>query len=712
MFVCTSRSRWLLSAAMVTALGSALVHAQDTGAAASPDQYGVADIVVTAQKRSESLQRTAAAITALDGQSLVSSGTNDLRAVQNLVPAARFQPQGAATQVFLRGVGSNLDFGNVEPTVAFNINNIFVPREGTSQPLFDVEQIEVLPGPQGTLYGRNSLGGIINVSYKRPHGELETAATIEGGNYDLAHVTLVQNIPLSETFFARAAVDYTYRDGYNESGGDSRKDFAGRLSVLYQPASDFSVYLWGTGVKRDGHPPNLVNKGTDPATFAFREHAFLRDRPWDDLRPGALAATAIFGQPIAEGQTYDLWMGGGEIEIGLGEGLTLSYIPGYLSLNSGSRYWLGVIPAEKRDDYKLLTSELRLNGETDNLHWLLGVYGYRQKIFGDFFVGDPAGPFFFQTSRVDRHLVKGVSLFGEATYSLADTLRVTLGGRFSIDSRKANGVSSDVGNLPYTFSKSFRHFDYKAGVEYDIASNVMAYVTYQTGYQPGTFNEVPSTPAQSNLIQSPKLSAFTGGFKSRLIDNRLQLNVEAFHYSYKDLLIQAYDASKPYNEIFNASTRNYGAQADILFRPAATDQFRVAVAYLNARIRKYAKPGFEQFEGFSLPYSAEWTLNIAYHHDFVLASSDYIRVMGDARYESSWWADAVHTPGTLQKGVWRGNASITYNDGDGHWNFGVWIKNVSNEAVIAATAAAGIPGPATAYMEPPRTYGVRMSFNF
>ncbi len=715
----TSAKIGLLNVGAIALLASAAVHAEEAAAPqgraparADGASSGIEEVVVTAQKQSENLQKTAAAVTAMSGDLLVQTGTTDLRAVQNLVPAARFQQEGATTQVVLRGVGSNLDFGNVEPVVAFNLNGMYTPREGTSQPLFDLESIEVLPGPQGTLYGRNALGGTINVTFKRPTRENETSGTVEAGNYGLIHTTLVQNVAVSENLAIRGAVDYTKHDGYMESGAYSKDDIAGRIGVLYAPSEDVSLYVWGTVVTKDGSPANLVNKGTDPSTFTFSENAFLRSNPYADLRPGALAGTAIFGQPIAEKQKYDLVTVGGQFDIGVGDGMTLSYIPGYLSLDSNSRYWLGVLPAEKADNYRLTTHELRLSGNSANLEWLAGLYGYSQKTDGYFYVGRPTGPFGFVGSSVLNSRLTGIAAFGQATYSFTDTVRLTVGGRASFDDRKANGISPDNYSLaPYSFKKSFSKFDYKIGVEKDLADAVMGYLTFQTGYQPGTFNEVPNTPTQSNLINPPSLSAFTGGFKTRFLENRMQVNVEAFYYSYKDLLVQAYDASKPYNKIFNAEATSYGVQLDSIYQPTDDDRLSLSLSWLHARNDKFAQPGLTAYEGFSLPYAADKTINVGYHHDFHLAGG-YLRAQADARFESEYYADFVHTPGVRQAPTWRENASLTYYAESQKWTAGLWIKNLSNKAVIAATAAAGIPGPATAYLEEPRTYGARVTFKF
>ncbi|KKC27009.1 TonB-dependent receptor [Sphingomonas sp. SRS2] len=709
----SGRKIQLIGASAIALMLAGAAQAQDTTPQSEAATGGLEEIVVTAQKRSENIQKTPAAVTAFTGNALVQSGTTDLRAVQNIVPGARFQQEGATTQVILRGVGSNLDFGAIEPTVAFNVNGIFTPREGTSQPLFDLDRIEVLPGPQGTLYGRNALGGTINISFKRPTHDLETSAVLEGGNYDLMHATVVQNVPLGEGVAARAAIDFTKRDGYMESGAYSKDDIAARLGLLFDRTEGFTAYLWGQYTKRDGSPSNLVNKGFDPVTGQFSKDAFLRDRPWDDLRVGAFADPSAlpFGQPIAEKQKYNLYNFGAQFDLEVADGVTLTYVPGYFHLDSNSSYWLGVIPDYKEDNYRLITQELRLSGNSDRLNWLAGLYAYTQKTYGYSFVGKASGPFGFIASGVLHHRVKGIAAFGQATYDLNDAWRLTAGGRLSYDKRKGSGISPDVGNPLFTFEKSFKRFDYKIGTEFDVSPTAMVYLTYQTAYQPGTFNEAPSTPTFSNLINSPKLSSITGGFKSRFLDNTLQINVEGFYYKYNDLLLQAYDASKPYNQVFNAKAETYGVQIDTVFQPTPDDRLSASLGYLHARNKEFAVPGLAAFEGLSLPYAADWTINVAYHHDFHL-SNGYIRPAVDARYESTYFADFVHTPGTNQKPTWRENASITYFADTNKWSAGLWIKNITNKAVIAATAAAGIPGPATAYLEEPRTYGARVTFNF
>ena len=691
---------------------------------------GIADIVVTAQKRSENLQKAPVAITALGGATLTEKGITNLPAAQELVPGARFHQEGNTVQVFLRGVGSNLDFANVQPSVAFNFNGIFIPREGTSVGLYDIDRFEVLPGPQGTLYGRSAIGGTVNVSFKKPEFVDGGSVNLEAGNYKLAHVTGVANYALSDTFALRAAADYIYRDGFMHTDSDSKKDFSGRLSGLWKPTEDVSLYVWGYTAQKHGNTPNLVNKGSKPVYdangnltgFVYDENAFLTKNPYDDERPGQLASTAPFGQPTTSTQHYNNWAGGAQLDVKLGDHVTLTDIPGYVYLNAITNvYWLGVLPAYKHDEYHQASNELRLAGDIgSHLNWLTGLYIYHNVQQGQAAVGTATGPagvpagslFPFYSSHVLRNRLEGGAVFGQATYKIGDKLRITAGGRYGIDKTKANGISLDDQVTPYFFDHTVHRFDYKVGAQYDITPRIMAYAQYQTGYQPATFNEVANLPGRSNLVKTGKLKSVSGGIKTRWFNNTLQINDEVFYSVCNDLATQAYDASALYNPIFNAKKVTIpGNQLDVLWEPTHNDRVNFSVSYIKYRNKNFVEPNGLSFNGLSGPYAADWTINGGISHDFQMHSG-YIRASVDGHYESKWYADFVHNLGTRQDPYAKLNAELMYYSEDGKYSFGFWGRNLTNKVVIAATAAAGIPGPATAYLDAPRTYGIRGGFKF
>jgi iron complex outermembrane receptor protein len=698
--------------ALATICGSATLLATSLPVGAAAEETGsgasLEEVIVTAEKETRSLQKTAAAVTAIAADTLIDAGVTDLREAQKLVPSVRFQAEGNNTQVIVRGVGSVLDFQNVEPNVAFNFAGAYVPREATSAAFFDIAQLEVLPGPQGTLYGRSAIGGTINLTPTRPSFDNEGRTLLEAGNYSAVHATVTQNLRASDNLAFRLAADYNRNDGFMKTGADAKDDVGVRLSTLYNPSERLSIYLWAQHAEKHGYAANLVNKGTDRATGAYCEHCFLHSDPWDDTRTGAVAGP--FGEPDREKADYETSTVGGQIDYDFGAA-TLTYIPSYLYLDTVPTYWLSAIQAINTAHYNQLTQELRLASSSDSrLKWLTGLYYYNVRNNGTFtlFANQP---FAFLQDDVEYNRLKGYAAFGQGTYEFTDSLRGTLGARYSSTNRTAFGHSPQaVGGLRYDFDKTYEHVDWKVGIEKDVTSKVMAYAAVQTGYQPGTFNELPNTDTFSNEIKPSKLLAYTAGIKSRALGDRLQINGEVFYYDYQDLLIQSYDISAAFNAIFNAQKVTIkGAQLDLLARVFTADELSLNVGYSRARNKEFTTPNGENYDGFQLAYAPDWTGIIGYTRNMPIGDA-MLRAHIDWAYEDSWFGDYVHNRGTKSRATNKGDASLTYDATK--WSVGLWIKNIRNEVRIAATAAAGIPGPATSYLDPPRTYGVRFQVNY
>lgn len=684
-----------------------------TDAGLAPPESGLADIVVTAQKRSENLQRSPTAITAISSTALVSSGIVDLMSAQAVIPSVRLQQEAASTEIYIRGVGSTLDFANIEPPTGFNFNGIYIPREGTGVPLFDIDRLEVLPGPQGTLYGRSALGGTVNAFFVRPSHNPDGRVLVEGGNYGLAHVSVAQNFPLSDVLTTRVAVDYTHRDGYFTSGADSRSDIAARISALYEPNKDLSVYVWGYGVNKDGAPQGVVNKGFNPTTGQIDGKSFLHENAWDDSLPASLPpGSDAFGQPQAEKQHFRNYVVGSQVDWKLGHGISLSYIPSYFFLDFHENYWLGALPSRISAHYNQITQELRLNGDSGKLKWIAGVYGYRVVNYGDIVIR----PIAFYLSSVDRNRLQGIAAFGQGTYSVTDRLRVTVGGRYSIDERSGRGFSNNavgVRDVPYAFDGTFRHFDWRVGAEFDVADRSMIYGNVQTGYQPGTYNQRPNSLGFDNRVDSARLTSFAAGVKNRFFDNRLQINDEFFYYKYNDLLIQSFDAGSSFNRIYNAKHVDvYGNQLDVALKVTRVDKLNVTAGYLHTEIKNF--PQVPSIVGFTLQNAPEWTISAGYQHDFELKSGGHFRFSVNNYYESSFFGDFSHTASLKQDAYNKTDASFTYYSPGERWSVGAWIKNMQDVAVQAAGSPSGPvnPAPVIVYLQEPRTFGMRATLKY
>jgi iron complex outermembrane receptor protein len=211
--------------------------------------------------------------------------------------------------------------------------------------------------------------------------------------------------------------------------------------------------------------------------------------------------------------------------------------------------------------------------------------------------------------------------------------------------------------------------------------------------------------------------AYTAGFKSRFLDDRLQVNDEIFYYDYSDLLVQSFNFNTFLLTTFNAEKAGiYGNQLDILFLPVEEGRLNLSVGYLHAEYDEFVVPdgvniGQPQrdFGGYPLQYAPEWTVSAGYQHDFAVASGS-VRARVETRYEDSFWGTFAQNRGTEQEAYFKSDAAVTYYSGSGRWSAGLWIKNIEDQPVLAATTTGQFGPYGVAFIEPPRTYGARFTF--
>ena len=700
---------------------------EQTGTTASE----IDEIVVTAQKRSQTLQEIPAAVTVLDETSLRARGITTLADVQNLIPTVRLQKESASTEIYSRGVGSTLDVPMVEPPNAYNINGVYVPREVTSASLVDVERMEVLPGPQGTLYGRGAIGGVVNTITRRPTDEFETLAMVETGDYSLLRATLTQNIPISENVALRGSLSYHERDGYFESGADSADDLAGLLSLAASPSEAVDIHLWAHVEDREGEAANLVSKGSNGNP---KSQSFPNKDPWDDRLLGDLEPFATLGPITAQDRDWETTLVGGEVDWAISDRLTLTYLPSWLDFEWRQGYWLTHKDGDFNARIEQQTHELRLAYEDGRFSWLAGLYDYAVETSGQLFIqfgpdelfpGSPAGVW-LNAVDVRDHELRGTALFGEVTYAVSDRTRLVAGARVSNDERDGRGFQTDIvvapavdeepvalftGVAPPTYdnSEEWNQVDWKLGIEFDTANDSLVYATAQTGFQPGTFDQFPDV-----VIEESELLALTVGSKQRFFDGQLVLNNELFHYTYDNLLIQAFDAATGTNRLTNADVIIYGDQLDLLYLPSSLPdtRFSLSIGYLHARYDDFLNDALDVFNDNQMQNAPDWTATLGIVHDWQLASGARIRADLSSRYESGFWGDFAHSPGIYQSAYTKTDLTLTWHSAADRWSAGLWVKNLEDQDVQAAAATGNPltdPGPGAPFLEAPRTVGIRIA---
>lgn len=596
------------------------------------------EIIVTAGRRTENLQKSSIALQVLSAQELVRAGVSQPTDLNTIAPGLMIGQAGDAAQVFIRGVGDYSATQLSNPGVAFNVDGVYTARpEAIGSNFYDIQRIEVLKGPQGTLYGRNAEGGAVNLITNRPDlSGVSGYLTFEGGNFGLFHETGAINLPVTSTFALRGAFNLITRKGYLTDGTDDDHEQAARIEALWKPTDSISwlttVHYAHIGGKGPGYTMgNTRPAGTtqwlgdgDPRAVAYMASQVIpaplppiaalqaygatfppgyceigRFAAPGDCGPGGVfVAKPYVSNGFANFSPYEHNRSLGissEFKIDLGWA-TLTLLPSYEDLGvmehayPGNNYTAGL-------SSKSTSDQVWLAHEGDPLRWIAGLYYYNEHESGFDAVDEG---FVLINTQFPANDTRSYAAFGEATYSVTHKLRLVGGLRYSNDSLKAHGVEGYVVapfvqlqapvpsvSEPWSGTPTFNSVTWKGGIEYDLAAENMLYFTASTGYKAGSMNfEVPP-----NTVQPEKLTAFELGSRNRFLDNRLQVNLELFkwHYTHHQEGVSSYDNIGAQSFIvYNVGDADLrGFDFDIAARVTEHDTFRATTEYNRTKYTSF-----------------------------------------------------------------------------------------------------------------------------
>ncbi|WP_051585430.1 TonB-dependent receptor [Sphingobium sp. DC-2] len=733
------------------------------------NEAGIQEIVVTAARRAESAQRAALSIQALSSEDLSRAGVVQPEDISSIAPGVSIGAGGNYPQIYVRGVGSSGNNAYAEAAVAFHIDNVYVGRPWQQRgAFFDLDRVEVLKGPQGTLYGRNASGGAINLISARPRlGEYGGFVEMEAGNYDLMRGTAAANIPLGGTLALRAAGQIIHRNGYLSDGTDDDKAQSARLQLLYRPSDDFSLLLHASY-------QHVGGRGGGSTILPF-----VSGDPWtSNTDPAILAVYAADPVPILTRPTNQFMLDikayqlSAELTWNFGPA-TLTVIPAYRGGEYHDLHNKPGFPTGDNEKTSQLSLEARLSGESDRLKWVAGGYFFDENqdpvdgepvLFADL---GPTVSYQYPSARA-----RSYAAFGQATFSLTDTFRMTGGLRYTREKKQLGGYSDAYSaprpgcsppyifdpaapnppafcffSFPLTGSRTFKNLSWKAGAELDVGPRSLLYVNASTGFKSGGFFPAP---APDNSFGAEKVLAFEVGSKNRFLDNRLQVNVEGFYWRYTDqqLPFLKFTSTPGYlsQVVENAGkARIYGADADIVFQPTAQDNFSLKVQYLNTRYKQFTYEGVVipsppvtscdmgpvvgvtvqvNCTGKPLIKSPKWSGTASYRHTFELPSGSSIEPGVYVQFESSSYQAAEYLKAEKQDAYAMLDADLTFYGPERRLSIAAYVQNITNKAVINQAfrhpVASGAPanpratddGLITVGLRAPRTYGVRLRAEF
>lgn len=725
--------------------GAAVDDTASTAQASDQASANIGDIIVTAQRRQQSAQDVGIAMSVLSGSDLAKRGVSNVNQLQYQTPSLEIVPAfgGGQPQFRLRGVGFEDYATNNTPTVGIYVDDVAYPVPVATQGvLFDIDRVEVLRGPQGTLYGRNTTGGAINFVTRKPTSTVTAGIDAEYGRFGLGRIEGYLSGPITDTLKIRLSGvteqggGFQYNRDTGQHTGDADRLF-GRAVLEWtpNPGIDVTLNVHGGRDKSENVGLNLIEPyatgiagiGTIPADTSPRQTGWGFDP--------AFSSAAGFGadpKPQRHNNSYGTSLNAG---IDLGDSLRLTSITAYDKLVRRELDDWDASQVQASDTFwhsrvQVFSQEVRLAPtHPDRFTWVVGSYYSWQKI-DEQFLTDFTQSLGFITDTSYTQRARSISGFGQGEYKLADRLTLIAGGRFEHEKRTLRDFATAIGGVP-TFTDGDRDTSLnqgtgKVGLEYHLTPAVLLYANASRGVKSGGFTAYNSPQAdQIDAFKPEVLYAYEVGFKAELA-HKLRLNGSAFYYDYHNqqvLGIVVDPQNGAIGRITNAPrSRIYGGELELDYAPIAGLRFTQSVGYKNGEYTKYddvdpnsvvknAGTGLWTYstislKGQRLPFanwsyegSADWTVPIG---DYALeAEADYS--YRDAM--PSFLGDPYRV-----KGYWLANATLTLKPANGPWYVGVYGRNIFNQRYdltrnyFLATASIAAPGR-------PATYGVRFGLH-
>ncbi len=724
-------------------------------------RYGVLEEVVsTARKREEPLQDTPVASTVIGGEALDLQFVADLKTMEFPAPNVNIATVSAfanAISVSIRGISNSDIDSTVDPPVATFVDGVYIARPvASSLDLFDVEQIEILRGPQGTLFGRNTSAGAIQVRTRRPSGEFQTRGRVTLGEYGRKDIRAAVDIPLlPEKLDAKVAVLSQNLDGYYRSaitGKDLGEEeiIAVRPMIVFTPTDQVELTVIGEFHQNKGEPRPQQNQSRTNRLLCSLQR-FCGFALGDGKEFDAPSSDVGFIDATIWGLTTDL-----EIDAGPG---VISWISNYRDTDEDVVYDADatdypMFRVDRKQPHKQWSSELRFQSTAfDQLDFVAGVYFFHQEYELErnttLAIANPNVRTHQRSFTGQDH--DAWSVFGEMNYHLTDRLTLTAGGRYGKE--KKDFFQLPFGIFPNTGARievdeSWSDFGPKLGVQFALTDDMTVYASYQKGFKSGGFNgRCGQTATCLRPFDPEKVNGYEAGFKGDFLDRRLRANLAVFWSDYADLQRGAIVPLPPGSANPQETVTDNAAGADIrgielelTAVPVTGLQLQFSVGYLDAEYQDFCAdvngaatfttrptspcggsvtqtsgtPGGagaylvdEDLSSFEIARAPKWNYMFNATYDLPLPNGDSLIMNG--RYT---WVDELFTDVTEQaprKSVELLDISIGYHDAEGRWSVSVFGKNLTDD-IYLDSATLVPPLFDTRAVNPPRRYGIELSW--
>lgn len=724
------------------------------------------ETIVTAQKREESLQDVPITIAAFGESQLEDAGFDRISDLANMSPSLQFGNFGPVSFVTMRGIGNENTTAGGDPGVAMHLDGIYMGRPVAGLfTAFDTQRVEILRGPQGTLYGRNATGGSINLITNKPQDEFGGTVDLTYGDYDWMRVRGAVNLPISDSISARVVGFIDERDGYTENkypGGKDANDVddqgirghlnfdIGETSSLLLSAS----YIESGGVGhsselREDFPGSTTGQNIGgPPGWAFAPGGPTSGIPgynnYIDLETGVVAVNDLdsfrVNKDVRESQDSEFTMFSATFVWDF-ESVTFKSITAYVETDfevhqDEDHSELDLLELVLVEDANQFSQELQLLSASDGpLQWILGLYYFdeeasRNSLFFrsryDVFAEQwnvPAG--FAIGGDVDS---ESYAAYGQATYRVTESVGVTAGLRYTEDEKKGVNKGFQFAGLPYAdpVGDDWDETTYRLAVDWALSDEIMLFASYATGYKSGGINQTAAPSLGGNAIYDPEsVDALELGIKATLLDGRLQLNSSLYQNEYDDLQFQVFGQAGP--EAYNADGATVqGWEVEI--RAAATDSLTLdaSLGLTDSEFDDQVIDGVD-IGGNQLPRTPDLTYTLGMSQEWGLEDSGALRLRLEYAYTDEIYYTALNRdagfndPGgsDLAEDYYNINARLFWFSPAAAWTVEAFVTNLTDEeqtgSVLRGTGFTDIPGGGgteLASYNAPRQWGLRVGYEF
>jgi len=731
---------WLGAVAVTSGLATNAVAADPISANATV----IEEIIVTAQRREQSLGDVSIAMTAISGDDVVQLRMKDPSYLAQQIPTLQIKSVFSKSnpQIFLRGVGVNDDTALTNGSVGIYSDEVYIAAPaGQLFPIFDLERIEVLRGPQGTLYGRNTPGGAINFISRQPGDHLETLLRASVGTFGERTFEGAVGGPVTKKLGARLAFVTSQRDGYMQNSflgtDDASVDYwAARGIFRYDATDDLSLTLKIHGGKNDAVVKQFKSQGLlDPASL-------MSGAPIPCADPELIGTCSDFlgyidGPDPHRGQ----WDRRGKEEVDVaGASLNFTAMLGAFELTSISAYESTdrfvqadgdgspnqVLSIDWLDSNQQFSQEFRLSSRSqENVRWIAGAYYLNQTIeldqTNDVFRElrpmcgfDPSRLIFTIKTRIDQDL-ESYAAFGQLEWGLAERLNLVAGLRYTDEKRdmsRRDAIEEPAFSIPLVQlgdSVSFTHLSGRIALEYMDENENLAYASISTGFKSGGFNgAVALDPSSVPPFDEETLTTFELGYKWTGLNDRVSINTAGFYTDYNDLQVftRITSGGIPRELLTNAANATVlGLEVELSAIPTEGIEVRMGLGVLDTELKDFQTDGGQDFSGNKLVGAPDVAFNGLVRKDLDVRGGTLI-LQTNFHYQDTVFFETSNDPLLAQDAYWIFGGRVSYRRSDAPWELALWGENLLDEQYLVGVVGLGVFGYNLQSWGEPRTWGI------